>query len=104
MNLISCLSSKQKVISRSNTECDESEYLELANRASKVSWPESLLRELNISPLGAPTMHCDDTSNLHLASNPILHAWTGHVEIDYHFIRERVNYGILSLSFTPSSD
>ena len=101
MNLISWSLAKQKVVSRSSTE---SEYRALANGASEVSWIESLLSEIGVPLSAAPSLHCDNLSTLHVASNPVLHARTKHVELDYHFVRERVARGSLSLVFTPSSD
>ncbi|XP_062088714.1 uncharacterized mitochondrial protein AtMg00810-like [Humulus lupulus] len=101
LNLLSWSSSKEKVVSRSSTE---SEYRALANGASEVSWLETLLAELGFPVSNPSVLHCDNISTLHLASNPVLHARTKHVEIDCHFVRERVNRGSLRLVFTPSSD
>jgi len=49
-----------------------------------------LLRELHIYLPSPPTLWCDNLSAMSLASNPIFHARTKHIEIDYHFIREKV--------------
>ncbi|XP_062085399.1 uncharacterized mitochondrial protein AtMg00810-like [Humulus lupulus] len=101
LNLISWSSAKQKVVSRSSTE---SEYRALANGASEISWLQSLLAELGFPLWVPPMLHCDNMRTLHLASNPVLHARTKHVEIDYHFVRERVKSGHLQLCFTPSDN
>uniref|UniRef100_A0A803NL56 Reverse transcriptase Ty1/copia-type domain-containing protein n=1 Tax=Cannabis sativa TaxID=3483 RepID=A0A803NL56_CANSA len=101
LNLISWSSAKYKVVSRSSTK---SKYRALTNGASEVSWLQSLLRELGFPLAVPPTMHCDNISTLHLASNPVLHARTKHIEIDYHFVRERVKNGLLQLRYTPSED
>ena len=35
-------------------------------------------------------LYCDNMSNIHLAQNLVFHAHTKHIEVHYHFIRERV--------------
>ena len=35
-------------------------------------------------------MYCDNQSAIRLAENPVFHARTKHVEVHYHFIREKV--------------
>ncbi|KAL6323567.1 hypothetical protein AAG906_039152 [Vitis piasezkii] len=86
-NLVSWSSSKQKVVSRSSTE---SEYRGASNGATEIAWTKSLLRELSITPTQPPLILCVNISATYLAANPILHARTKHVEIDYHFVRERL--------------
>jgi len=49
-----------------------------------------LFKELGIDISSTPTLWCDNISAIALASNPMFHARTKHVEIDYHFIREKV--------------
>ena len=85
--LVSWSTSKQKVVSRSSTE---SEYKGLANAAAKLTWIQSLLKELFVSLFQPPIMYYDNLNTTYLAINPILHSQAKHVEIDYHFVRERV--------------
>ena len=49
-----------------------------------------MLCDLCIPLLQTPTIYSDNISSLALASNPIFHGQTKHIEIDYHFVRERV--------------
>jgi len=49
-----------------------------------------LLKDLRISLLVPPMIWCDNIGALALASNPVYHARTKHIEVDYHFIREKV--------------
>ncbi|WKA01874.1 hypothetical protein VitviT2T_020126 [Vitis vinifera] len=93
-NMVSWSSSKQKVVSQSSTEL---EYQWVANRAIEIAWIESLLRELSITPTRPPLILYDNINATYLATNPILHARTKHVEIDYHFVRECVLQRSLSL-------
>lgn len=97
-SLISWSSFKQKVVSRSSSKF---EYRGLANAATELTWVESLLHELQIPFSPPPLLFCDNISACYLIVNPILHSWTKHVEIDYHFVHEKVSNGSLAVHFTP---
>ena len=86
-NLISWSSGKQRVVSRSSAE---SEYRGLANAAAELMWIEQLLSELQFTLPRSPTLFYDNISARDMAHNPVLHARTKHIEIDFHFVRERV--------------
>lgn len=62
----------------------------------------NLFRELNIPLKLSPILHCDNVSATYLVSNPILLAHTKHIEIGYHFLRERVILGYSRIIFVPS--
>jgi histone deacetylase 1/2 len=81
--LVSWSSKKQPVVSRSNTEA---EYRSLALTTAEVDWIRMLLRELHVHLPSPSTLWCDNLSAMSLASNPIFHARTKHIKIDYHFI------------------
>ena len=49
-----------------------------------------LFKELRIPLSFAPILWHDSVSALALASNPVFHAHTEHIEMDYRFIREKV--------------
>lgn len=100
-NLLSWSSSKQKVVSRSSTE---SEYRALADGVAELIWLESLLQELRVPLVIPPIINCDNQSTTQLAANPVLHARTKHVEIDYHFVHQRVVSGLLQVQHVTSED
>ncbi|KAJ4790150.1 polyprotein [Rhynchospora pubera] len=100
-NLISWSAKKQPTVSRSSTEA---EYRSLALACTEVMWLENLLKELHISLIATPTLWCDNIGATFLASNPSFHARTKHIEIDYHFVRERILTGQLMAKFLCSAD
>jgi hypothetical protein len=98
-NLISWSAKKQPTVSRSSTEA---EYRALAYACADTLWIQGLLTELHC-PLTRPVLlNCDNLSVTYLAANPIFHARTKHIAIDYHFVRERVASGSHKVQFIPS--
>ncbi|GKD75592.1 putative RNA-directed DNA polymerase [Tanacetum coccineum] len=59
----------------------------------------ALLHELGIRSSSTPILWCDNLGATYLSPNPIFHVRTKHVEIDYHFVREKVAQGDLSSKF-----
>lgn len=100
-NLIAWASKKQPVVSRSSAE---SEYRSLANAAAELLWLHSLCSELGVRYTAPSKLWSDNKSALALASNPVFHARTKHVEIDVHFIREQVQSKTIEVGFVPSED
>ena len=100
-NLISWSSKKQPTVSRSSTEA---EYKALANGAAEATWVCSLLRELGVTQRQAPILWCDNLGATYLTANPVFHARTKHIEIDFHFVREQVADGALVVRFISSND
>lgn len=68
----------------------ETEYLALASVATEVVWLQSLFTELGITIEHSPILWCDNVSANSLASNPVFHARTKHIEIDAHFVCDKV--------------
>jgi histone deacetylase 1/2 len=100
-NLVSWSSKKQPSVSRSSTEA---EYKALANGAAEAIWVESLLRELGVTQQRTPVLWCDNLGATYLTANPVFHARMKHIEIDFHFVRERVAAGALQVRFISSGD
>lgn len=99
--LISWSARKQSTMSRSSTEA---EYKALANGTAEVTWVQSLLKELRISQTRPPVLWCDNLGATYLTANPVFHARTKHIEVDFHFVREKVALGALEVRFIASKD
>jgi hypothetical protein len=86
-NLISWSSKRQATLSRSSAEA---EYRAVANGTAEACWLHQLLGELRCPLRRATIVYCDNISAIYLSTNPVQHQRTNHVEIDLHFVRERV--------------
>ncbi|GKE28806.1 hypothetical protein Tco_1444190 [Tanacetum coccineum] len=91
-SLVSWKSKKQNTLSKSSTEA---EYRALASVTSKVIWILKFLKNLQIENLLPVSLHCDSNSAIKIAANPVFHERIKHLEIDLHFVREKVLKGVV---------
>ncbi|GJR39883.1 putative RNA-directed DNA polymerase [Tanacetum coccineum] len=70
-------------------------YLALADTVVELTWLQALLYELGIRSSSTPILWCDNLGATYLSANPIFRVRTKHMEIDYHFVREKVTQGDL---------
>ncbi|XP_050154870.1 uncharacterized mitochondrial protein AtMg00810-like [Malus sylvestris] len=100
-NPISWSSKKQQTISRSSTEV---EYRALSSTAAELDWIKQLLSFLHVPIPYQPMFYYDNMSTIALTCNLVLHQRTKHIEVDIHFVQERVNKKLLTVQFVLSAD
>ncbi|KAF2317001.1 hypothetical protein GH714_010263 [Hevea brasiliensis] len=86
-NFISWMAKKQPTIALSSTE---NEYKAIANTKAEILWLNSLLTKLGFPPKSLAILWCDNIGAIYLTANPVFHARTKHIELDYHFVHEQV--------------
>ena len=99
-NLISWSSKRQNVVSRSSAEA---EYQNVANGVAEACWLRQLLQELHALLTKSTLVYCDNVNAVYLTTNPIQYQRMKHVEIDLHFVRERVAIGDVRVLHVPTT-
>ena len=83
----------------------EAEYRAMAAAASEIIWLRLLLKELGHNSDNRPTtLFCDNQAAIHIATNPVFHERTKHIEVDCHFIREKIMNKVIETAYIRSAD
>ena len=90
----------QRLVSKSSAE---SEYRGLVSLTTELVWIQSLLQELCL-PTSPPVLWCDNQSAAHLTANLVFHSRSKHIELELHFIREKVLRQELQICYVSSTD
>ena len=97
--LVSWLSKKQPTVATSSCEA---EYKAVFTAMIECIWLRRLKADLGVGQSSATTILTDSQSALAVARNPVFHARTKHIEVHYHYVRERLSAGEISLAYVPT--
>ncbi|GKA25928.1 ribonuclease H-like domain-containing protein [Tanacetum coccineum] len=98
-NLVTWSSKRQDTLYHSSAEV---EYRGVANVVAETSWIRNLLCELHTPLFTATLVYCDNVSVVYMSANPIQHQRTKHIEIDIHFVRNKVAADHILVLHVPS--
>ena len=62
-------------------------------------WLHQLLVEVGIKTSVLVKLWCDNKVALHIASNHVFHKQTQHIEIDCHFVHEKIQLDLISTRY-----
>ena len=96
---ISWKTKKQSVVARSTAEA---KYRSMAMAACEITWLSALLKDMGLQSLPPAVLFCDNQAALAIAANPVLHERTKHVEVDCHFVRDKINSGTMITNHVPT--
>jgi len=100
-NLVTWRSKKQKVVALSSVEA---EFWGLAKGITKVYWIKKLITEIGFPPQLPSQLKCDNKATISNLENPVQHDKTNHIEVDKHFIKEKIADSSVELPFVRSED
>ncbi|XP_031256490.1 DNA topoisomerase 3-alpha-like [Pistacia vera] len=100
-NLISWKSNKQPVVARSSAE---SEYRAMAQVTCELIWTRHLLREIGFGDPGTMDLWCDNQASIHIANNPVFHERIKHIEVDCHFVREKLEQKLIATNHVRTGE
>ncbi|XP_057529852.1 uncharacterized mitochondrial protein AtMg00810-like [Amaranthus tricolor] len=96
---ISWKSKKQTTVSLSSAEA---EYRSMRRVTAELAWLTRLLHEFTIPTVIPVPLKCDNQAAIYIAKNPVYHERTKHIALDCHFVREKLQDGLISLSYIPT--
>ena len=73
----------------------------MALGVSELLWIKIILDDLKVQWVGPMKPYCDNKSAINIAHNPVQHDRTKHVEMDRHFIKEKLDSGLICTPFIP---
>ncbi|PON83175.1 hypothetical protein TorRG33x02_210090 [Trema orientale] len=100
-NLVTWRSKKQSVVSRSSAEA---EFRAVAQGICELLWLKMMLEELKVTKEESMKLFCDNKAAINIFHNPVHHDRTKHVEVDRYFIKEKIEKGIICMSYVTSSE
>ena len=100
-SLVSWLSRKQITVAKSSTEA---EYVSLSSTAQEAIWLRRLLNGLKFDIVCPTRIYEDNQGAIELSKNSKHHNRTKHIDISYHFVRERVVSGEIEIMYCPTTE
>jgi hypothetical protein len=99
--VVSWSSKKQPTISLSSTEA---EYKALCSATCEAIWLRRILEDVGQKQEGPTSIKCDNQSTIKLASNPIYHARSKHIETQHYFVREKIQSQEIEINYCNTND
>ncbi|BBN67983.1 hypothetical protein Prudu_242S000300 [Prunus dulcis] len=100
-NLVTWRSKKQNVVALSSAEA---EFRGMTKGICELLWLRKLLTELGYKPTSTINLFCDNKAAIAIAQNLVQHDRTKHVEVDRHFIKQKLEAKVFQFPFVKSED
>ena len=78
------------------------EFRSVAHGICEILWVKRILDELKVSSPSPIKAYCDNKAVISIGHNPILHDKTKHVELDKHFIKDKIENRQIYMTYIPT--
>lgn len=82
----------------------EAEYGTMAIGRCELKSLKGLLQLLGVTHDEPMHLHCDSQAALHIATNPIFHEWTKHIEVNYHFVHDKIQQANIATCYVRTTN
>jgi hypothetical protein len=96
---VSWNSKRQPTVALSTTEA---EYMSASQSAKEAVWLRQLMADVGCVQEDATTIMCDNQGCIALAKNPKPHSRTKHIDVQHHFIREKIEDEAIDMKYCPT--
>lgn len=100
-SLVSWKTKKQRTISKLSKEA---EYRSMSATTSKLVWTSSIKKDFLIHSLFPVPLYCNNKTAQYITANPVFHEHTKHLNIEYHYVRDKVAEGFFETSHVSSAE
>ena len=94
-NLVTWISKKQMLW----PEVLQTEYRAMENGVCELLWIQRVLKDLNKETKLPIKLFCDNKAAISIARNPMQHDMTKHIEVDRHFIKEKMEARVICIPY-----
>ena len=98
--MVTWKSKKQTVVAKSIAEA---KLRSIAHGICEVLWLKILLEELEVMVKLPLRIYCDNKATINISHNPVHHDRMKHVEVDRHFIKEKIEDGTICITYVPTT-
>ena len=84
------------------TSTVKAEYMATSRGTKKAIWLRQLMVDVRCTQDDATPIMCDNQGSMYLAENPTHHSRTKHIDVEYHFIREKLKMRVIEFKHSPT--
>jgi hypothetical protein len=82
----------------------EAEYIALTSAIKECLWLRDILREVGVVHKGPTVILQDNQSTIQLSKDPVFHSKTKHIQLAFHYAREKQRAGDVAVEYIPTKE